>query len=166
MWPFLFFLDFRQTLEFWKFQYFLYQLLVTLIKIKVFYLDIPSELIGIRKFLENDSFWSVLNWEILEHEPFWLSFELRNTGTGTRLTQFWTEKYWNRNHFDSVLNWEILEHEPVWLSSELRNTGTGTSLNLYFGCLNLYFECLNLSLIHIWRCRRYSLCRSRWSPYH
>ena len=25
---------------------------------------------------------------------------------------------------------------------------------------------LDLSLIHIWRCRRYSLCRSRWSPYH
>ena len=25
---------------------------------------------------------------------------------------------------------------------------------------------LTLSLIHIWRCRRYSLCRSRWSPYH
>ena len=25
---------------------------------------------------------------------------------------------------------------------------------------------LKLSLIHIWRCRRYSLCRSRWSPYH
>ena len=24
----------------------------------------------------------------------------------------------------------------------------------------------SLSLIHIWRCRRYSLCRSRWSPYH
>ena len=24
----------------------------------------------------------------------------------------------------------------------------------------------HLSLIHIWRCRRYSLCRSRWSPYH
>ena len=23
-----------------------------------------------------------------------------------------------------------------------------------------------LSLIHIWRCRRYPLCRSRWSPYH
>ena len=23
-----------------------------------------------------------------------------------------------------------------------------------------------LSLIHICRCRRYSLCRSRWSPYH
>ena len=23
-----------------------------------------------------------------------------------------------------------------------------------------------LSLIHIWRCRRTTLCRSRWSPYH
>ena len=25
---------------------------------------------------------------------------------------------------------------------------------------------LMLSLIHIWRCRRYAVCRSRWSPYH
>ena len=25
---------------------------------------------------------------------------------------------------------------------------------------------IHLSLIHICRCRRYSLCRSRWSPYH
>ena len=25
---------------------------------------------------------------------------------------------------------------------------------------------LGLSLIHIWRCRRSYLCRSRWSPYH
>ena len=27
-------------------------------------------------------------------------------------------------------------------------------------------ENMALSLIHICRCRRYSLCRSRWSPYH
>ena len=27
-------------------------------------------------------------------------------------------------------------------------------------------EGLGLSLIHIWRCRRSTLCRSRWSPYH
>ena len=26
--------------------------------------------------------------------------------------------------------------------------------------------CWLLSLIHIWRCRRYAVCRSRWSPYH
>ena len=25
---------------------------------------------------------------------------------------------------------------------------------------------VHLSLIHIWRCRRSTLCRSRWSPYH
>ena len=25
---------------------------------------------------------------------------------------------------------------------------------------------MQLSLIHIWRCRRSTLCRSRWSPYH
>ena len=27
-------------------------------------------------------------------------------------------------------------------------------------------ELTKLSLIHIWRCRRYAVCRSRWSPYH
>ena len=30
----------------------------------------------------------------------------------------------------------------------------------------LQFASLYLSLIHIWRCRRDVLCRSRWSPYH
>ena len=28
------------------------------------------------------------------------------------------------------------------------------------------FQAYKLSLIHIWRCRRYAVCRSRWSPYH
>eukprot|EP00826_Nyctotherus_ovalis_P026300 TRINITY_DN2056_c0_g2_i1.p1 TRINITY_DN2056_c0_g2~~TRINITY_DN2056_c0_g2_i1.p1 ORF type:complete len:164 (-),score=40.32 TRINITY_DN2056_c0_g2_i1:21-512(-) len=28
------------------------------------------------------------------------------------------------------------------------------------------FKPLYLSLIHICRCRRYAVCRSRWSPYH
>eukprot|EP00826_Nyctotherus_ovalis_P002616 TRINITY_DN10527_c0_g1_i6.p1 TRINITY_DN10527_c0_g1~~TRINITY_DN10527_c0_g1_i6.p1 ORF type:complete len:106 (-),score=26.86 TRINITY_DN10527_c0_g1_i6:31-348(-) len=27
-------------------------------------------------------------------------------------------------------------------------------------------KCICLSLIHICRCRRYAVCRSRWSPYH
>ena len=35
-----------------------------------------------------------------------------------------------------------------------------------FGQLQTSLVVLELSLIHIWRCRRYSLCRSRWSPYH
>ena len=29
-----------------------------------------------------------------------------------------------------------------------------------------HWALLLLSLIHIWRCRRSTLCRSRWSPYH
>ena len=36
----------------------------------------------------------------------------------------------------------------------------------YFYKLKYFFKVCRLSLIHIWRCRRYSLCRSRWSPYH
>ena len=31
---------------------------------------------------------------------------------------------------------------------------------------NVIIKSLSLSLIHIWRCRRYAVCRSRWSPYH
>ena len=29
-----------------------------------------------------------------------------------------------------------------------------------------WYLLITLSLIHIWRCRRSTLCRSRWSPYH
>eukprot|EP00826_Nyctotherus_ovalis_P031301 TRINITY_DN2499_c0_g1_i5.p1 TRINITY_DN2499_c0_g1~~TRINITY_DN2499_c0_g1_i5.p1 ORF type:complete len:232 (-),score=32.64 TRINITY_DN2499_c0_g1_i5:39-734(-) len=32
-------------------------------------------------------------------------------------------------------------------------------------CINI-LPVLTLSLIHICRCRRYAVCRSRWSPYH
>ena len=32
--------------------------------------------------------------------------------------------------------------------------------------LQTFWTPLVLSLIHIWRCRRSTLCRSRWSPYH
>eukprot|EP00826_Nyctotherus_ovalis_P048168 TRINITY_DN5642_c0_g1_i2.p2 TRINITY_DN5642_c0_g1~~TRINITY_DN5642_c0_g1_i2.p2 ORF type:complete len:115 (-),score=28.22 TRINITY_DN5642_c0_g1_i2:10-354(-) len=31
---------------------------------------------------------------------------------------------------------------------------------------NGHGEVQDLSLIHICRCRRYAVCRSRWSPYH
>ena len=34
------------------------------------------------------------------------------------------------------------------------------------GSRDLLFNFWDLSLIHIWRCRRSTLCRSRWSPYH
>ena len=34
------------------------------------------------------------------------------------------------------------------------------------GTITVTVTDMGLSLIHICRCRRYSLCRSRWSPYH
>eukprot|EP00826_Nyctotherus_ovalis_P012022 TRINITY_DN13138_c0_g1_i2.p1 TRINITY_DN13138_c0_g1~~TRINITY_DN13138_c0_g1_i2.p1 ORF type:complete len:119 (+),score=4.36 TRINITY_DN13138_c0_g1_i2:89-445(+) len=34
------------------------------------------------------------------------------------------------------------------------------------GNFSKVFETHKLSLIHICRCRRYAVCRSRWSPYH
>ena len=39
-------------------------------------------------------------------------------------------------------------------------------IDIMWRCFKCYLFQLYLSLIHIWRCRRYSLCRSRWSPYH
>ena len=33
-------------------------------------------------------------------------------------------------------------------------------------CCTAHTPIPSLSLIHIWRCRRSTLCRSRWSPYH
>ena len=52
----------------------------------------------------------------------------------------------------------LVQGEPL-------NSGPG---NLALSKLesSLYRMVLILSLIHIWRCRRSTLCRSRWSPYH
>ena len=61
-----------------------------------------------------------------------------------------------------------------YLSLEMLSHSLHTFINL--GCFvllehtlfwvnSVYSVCV-LSLIHIWRCRRDVLCRSRWSPYH
>eukprot|EP00826_Nyctotherus_ovalis_P028001 TRINITY_DN2199_c0_g3_i1.p1 TRINITY_DN2199_c0_g3~~TRINITY_DN2199_c0_g3_i1.p1 ORF type:complete len:269 (-),score=52.22 TRINITY_DN2199_c0_g3_i1:21-827(-) len=42
---------------------------------------------------------------------------------------------------------------------------TAKELNDHANVAKLYVN-NNLSLIHICRCRRYAVCRSRWSPYH
>ena len=53
-----------------------------------------------------------------------------------------------------------LELNPFWIVfAAFFEHGYNTSLLLFL--LSLL-----LSLIHIWRCRRSTLCRSRWSPYH
>ena len=60
------------------------------------------------------------------------------------------------NYFLVILVWKI--HYVLFI------------IGLLISCLEkstkLLISVLWLSLIHIWRCRRYSLCRSRWSPYH
>ena len=61
------------------------------------------------------------------------------------------------------------------ISSEPLNIFTTKLRMLYVICIwecsreksfSCYFQDQGLSLIHIWRCRRVTVCRSRWSPYH
>ena len=57
---------------------------------------------------------------------------------------------------------DVLSHmwktwKCVWISAE---AVLNTALHVWRPMAG------HLSLIHIWRCRRYAVCRSRWSPYH
>ena len=49
---------------------------------------------------------------------------------------------------------EVSKDEAEKLKVKISNDGVDILIKEY------------LSLIHICRCRRYYLCRSRWSPYH
>eukprot|EP00826_Nyctotherus_ovalis_P001351 TRINITY_DN10202_c0_g1_i11.p1 TRINITY_DN10202_c0_g1~~TRINITY_DN10202_c0_g1_i11.p1 ORF type:complete len:152 (+),score=32.42 TRINITY_DN10202_c0_g1_i11:224-679(+) len=55
-----------------------------------------------------------------------------------------------------------------WSSIASRLSGrTDNVVKNWFLCkLRKLARCIKLSLIHICRCRRYAVCRSRWSPYH
>ena len=56
-----------------------------------------------------------------------------------------------------------LDHGSITVFPALRDGKlVGVELLMQAYAYPLY----QLSLIHILRCRRYSLCRSRWSPYH
>ena len=56
-----------------------------------------------------------------------------------------------------------LEDEPLMISVTLIHTLNRDKIKKEAAITIL---CKYLSLIHIWRCRRSTLCRSRWSPYH
>ena len=90
-------------------------------------------------------------------------------------TCFTTISLWNHTKFGYV--W----HEPHYLACiyVLRDSKTNHYIAILHGkppgqklSRNTNISCLKctvmytLSLIHIWRCRRSTLCRSRWSPYH
>ena len=60
----------------------------------------------------------------------------------------------------TILLMECLSHHF------LERESTHLNWNNHCVCGKQNRDTLYLSLIHIWRCRRSTLCRSRWSPYH
>ena len=80
-----------------------------------------------------------------------------------------------------ITQWALLSHAPCvlmlfrleWLRMEVAASHQPPAqllMNLatFWTCIMMVnmSTILLLSLIHIWRCRRSTLCRSRWSPYH
>ena len=61
---------------------------------------------------------------------------------------------------------EVICYHMSWHVSVIKCSGYTTHCNLVYKVRVITCTLMSLSLIHIWRCRRYSLCRSRWSPYH
>eukprot|EP00826_Nyctotherus_ovalis_P006417 TRINITY_DN11514_c0_g1_i4.p1 TRINITY_DN11514_c0_g1~~TRINITY_DN11514_c0_g1_i4.p1 ORF type:complete len:602 (+),score=107.32 TRINITY_DN11514_c0_g1_i4:136-1941(+) len=61
---------------------------------------------------------------------------------------------------DEALGKEVLELQKAINDLKLKHESEKIELLLN------YKKDLELSLIHICRCRRYAVCRSRWSPYH
>eukprot|EP00826_Nyctotherus_ovalis_P016470 TRINITY_DN14767_c0_g1_i7.p1 TRINITY_DN14767_c0_g1~~TRINITY_DN14767_c0_g1_i7.p1 ORF type:complete len:268 (+),score=40.45 TRINITY_DN14767_c0_g1_i7:196-999(+) len=74
----------------------------------------------------------------------------------------WNERYYCKHGSDRVIEYiedmkqEIINNGPLCTRFKFR-----TGFTAYAGG-----KVYDLSLIHICRCRRYAVCRSRWSPYH
>ena len=78
-----------------------------------------------------------------------LKFDIYRTQTTINGSSFYAFNRRNATYFSKI---------PSLLSvllNIMENTSKSISQLIYM-----------LSLIHIWRCRRSTLCRSRWSPYH
>eukprot|EP00826_Nyctotherus_ovalis_P027331 TRINITY_DN21360_c0_g1_i1.p2 TRINITY_DN21360_c0_g1~~TRINITY_DN21360_c0_g1_i1.p2 ORF type:complete len:156 (+),score=35.85 TRINITY_DN21360_c0_g1_i1:110-577(+) len=65
-------------------------------------------------------------------------------------------------HMNQITDWKYLENFIALPSAILHLTLFCNPVVNRSG----YRHFLVLSLIHICRCRRYAVCRSRWSPYH
>ena len=108
----------------------------------------------------------------------WLSFQPRFYRG--HLSICWKSKYkiiiWLSNCL--VMNCMSIIHDGVATTSTfliVMAFMNSVDVSFQICCLRKWFSTrftfvifmvFMLSLIHIWRCRRYSLCRSRWSPYH
>eukprot|EP00826_Nyctotherus_ovalis_P039343 TRINITY_DN3780_c0_g1_i6.p1 TRINITY_DN3780_c0_g1~~TRINITY_DN3780_c0_g1_i6.p1 ORF type:complete len:116 (-),score=13.50 TRINITY_DN3780_c0_g1_i6:22-345(-) len=61
---------------------------------------------------------------------------------------------------------EVTLFVSVYVFAAFFGLATFVLFIIFFCSLAIYNSILLLSLIHICRCRRYAVCRSRWSPYH
>ena len=80
----------------------------------------------------------------------------------------WGSLFSNIFSFIPAIPWYHCQRMAIALS---RNFYVHLLTFLYLGkCIvafsHFYTVIIYLSLIHIWRCRRSTLCRFRWSPYH
>ena len=77
-------------------------------------------------------------------------------------------KFWNQitSNLTNVEIWKFCSIWPnlqiPWWNHKVDNITTFPIHSI----INRKDDDKDLSLIHIWRCRRSTLCRSRWSPYH
>ena len=66
----------------------------------------------------------------------------------------------------------VLSHPAVFCPGKMTISGILEHTHFQKVCISSFWITFpkmapqGLSLIHIWRCRRSTLCRSRWSPYH
>ena len=117
--------------------------------------------IGIRKFLSQSM---LLGWELgdktVRERGFHRNFNDSLIGLWSNLAERCAphEKWSHINFQDS---WAIQRETWVRNASRERHQANLKKLSKFS-----YRLSLRLSLIHIWRCRRSTLCRSRWSPYH
>ena len=82
--------------------------------------------------------------------------ELNHTRSGVLLLYNCLEKYRPRSGNRSIICWNVVV--------SAQHACVRSQITVYHGIH--YCAPATLSLIHIWRCRRYAVCRSRWSPYH
>ena len=118
----------------------------------------------------------------------WQSFNCSLVMAAVEVHQMSMSWLWNRTQIDSHCAWQdtctvVRLNRTLFSWTDLRQqilfnqrpsaTTVTTTLWVKKNCTKLFLQYLcqtklyfDLSLIHIWRCRRSTLCRSRWSPYH
>ena len=127
---------------------------------------------------------------------FFTVFEISLSHSKHYFPVYWASRLCYSCLRNSVRNWHLTVHfsqctrwgsgaGPAWNGCSVTNYGREVSENspaisawrrpikalthsLTQSCdqMSCYRKPVELSLIHIWRCRRDVLCRSRWSPYH